>query len=292
MTIPDTNGLAPRKGGRGGIVRAPRRKESFEIVPHARLRDCRLSFRARGLLERLLSNTDGFSMTAHDLARESPNEGRYVILKALRELREARYLITITERGAGGRFYKTNTIYDVPQPSGGEADATEVQSPNFGDRISVAAPLEKYQEGKTKKQQHARTRAPEKAAAAVDSDSMKRGAMVHGVTVWDEDDREAVTELISKYGEAAVERAATTVSAAGQKPLPTAVAAALLPKPQRQSPADAGGEALAAIKARELARPESPTAVGTAELAKIANTFGVRRGVAPDHDGKEQGDAP
>ncbi len=234
-------------------------------------------------------------MTAQDLARESPNEGRYVILKALRELREARYLITITARGTGGRFFKTNTVYDTPQP---QAGTTEVQSPNFGLRGSVVAPLKKYQEGKTKKQQH--VRAPETVAAAAIDDSdgstsakraAKRGGTVLGVTVWDDDDRETVTELISKHGAAAVERAAATVSAAGQKPLPTAVAATLRSKHQRHPPADDGGEALAAIKARELARPESPTAIGAAELAKIASAFGVRRGVPPGRDGKEQAGA-
>ena len=51
--------------------------------------------RARGVLVRLLSNADGFQITAADLARER----RGAILTALRQLRDAGYLWTTKVTG-------------------------------------------------------------------------------------------------------------------------------------------------------------------------------------------------
>ena len=59
-----------------GIIRAPRPERGWTELANTTLRDRRLSYRARGVLARLLSNAEGFSMTALDLADESPAEGR------------------------------------------------------------------------------------------------------------------------------------------------------------------------------------------------------------------------
>lgn len=99
----------------GGIIRSPRPEKAFEIVPHARIRDKNLTYRARGVLERLLSNSDGFAMSAEELAMESSREKRTAILTSLRELREAGYLVTRRSQNKRGQWITENLIFDTPQ---------------------------------------------------------------------------------------------------------------------------------------------------------------------------------
>lgn len=96
------------------IIRAPRPPRGYFEVQNTTARDPRLSYRARGILVRLLSNADGFGMTAADLAREG-KEGRGAILTALKELRQAGYLVTTRKRVERGRWITESIIYDAPQ---------------------------------------------------------------------------------------------------------------------------------------------------------------------------------
>lgn len=110
-----------------GIIRAPRPERGWTDLPNTILRDYRLSYRARGILCRLLSNKDGFRMTADDLTREAP-EGRYVILQALKELRAYGYLVTQRKRVERGRWVTETYVYDEPVT----VTSTEVQLPEVG----------------------------------------------------------------------------------------------------------------------------------------------------------------
>ncbi len=107
-----------------GIIRAPRPENHYTSLRNEVARDGRVSYRARGVLVRLLSNADGFPMTAADLAREG-QEGRGAILTALRELREAGYIRTIKTQDQYGRWSTQTFVYDTPQPTG-------VQKPDSG----------------------------------------------------------------------------------------------------------------------------------------------------------------
>ena len=107
-----------------GIIRAPRPECHYTPIRNDVARDDRLSYRGRGVLVRLLSNADGFQMTAADLAREG-REGRGAILTALRELREAGYIRTIKKQDGHGRWSTRTFVYDTPQPTG-------VQKPDSG----------------------------------------------------------------------------------------------------------------------------------------------------------------
>lgn len=119
------------------IVRAPRRPQ-FEILPRTLLMDSRLSFRARGVAVRLLANMDGYKMSSADLARESPNEGRYAVLSALRELRDQGYISWERRQVDRGRWVTIVTISDTPAPIGSESQplhsggVCEVQPPDSG----------------------------------------------------------------------------------------------------------------------------------------------------------------
>ncbi len=107
-----------------GIIRAPRPESHYTSLRNEVARDGRMSYRARGVLVRLLSNADGFQMTAADLAREG-QEGRGAILTALRELREAGYIRTTKTQDQHGRWSTQTFVYDTPQPTG-------VQKPDSG----------------------------------------------------------------------------------------------------------------------------------------------------------------
>ncbi len=103
--------------GRGGmttIIRAPRPDLGWTSVHNNTARDARLSFRARGVLLHLLSNADGFRMTAADLV-EAGREGRDAIRAALAELRQAGYLVVIRTQDAKGQWSTQTVVYDLPQ---------------------------------------------------------------------------------------------------------------------------------------------------------------------------------
>ena len=95
------------------IRRSPR-PQRFDILDQRVVRDRRLSYRARGILARLLSNEDGFSMTAADLARDGL-EGRGSILTALKELRTLGYVVTHRRQDERGRWSTESIVYDSPQ---------------------------------------------------------------------------------------------------------------------------------------------------------------------------------
>ncbi|WP_104599279.1 hypothetical protein [Xanthomonas arboricola] len=97
------------------IITRAVRHERFEVVPSHLIRDKRLSILARGVAIRLLTNVDGYRMTADDLAADSPSEGRHKILGALRELREVGYLVQEKKQDGRGRWSTTTTLYDSPQ---------------------------------------------------------------------------------------------------------------------------------------------------------------------------------
>ena len=82
-------------------------------IPAGIVRDARLSYKARGVLIRLLSNDEGTSITAEALASESPG-GRDGVLTALRELRVVGYLVTkrVQEHGL---WATVSTVYDTPR---------------------------------------------------------------------------------------------------------------------------------------------------------------------------------
>lgn len=108
-----------------GIVRSPRPDRAYLEVHNSTARDRRLSYRARGVLVRLLSNKDGWRMTAEDLSTEG-KEGRDAILAALRELRAAGYIRVEKHQDARGHWVTQTYVFDLAQP------AAEVGFPDAG----------------------------------------------------------------------------------------------------------------------------------------------------------------
>ncbi len=266
------------------IVRAARPATDFEIVPRARLRDTRLSFGARGLLERMLSNTDGWQTDAARLADESPTEGRGRILAYLRELRGAGYLRTERCRDARGRIRTQNLLHDAPATGVEKPDAGV---PDAGPPASGAPPRKEVPISKSKEQKHARAgaRGPEQPARAAAEKSQdaepaaRHGVLRHGVLCWTDDDRVEAERLAQEHGSKTLRAAGAAVRADGLDPLPSRVAAEI---EQRQKAKLAGMAAAEAgrrmLRIEALGRIQADLRLGLitqAEAAAAAQKLGI-----------------
>ena len=98
-----------------GIRRAPRR-EAYENLPLSLIRDSRISYRALGVLTRLLSNADNFRMSSTALAHER-KEGREAVRAALRELEAAGYIMREKLQNSRGQWSTVMVVSETPQPS-------------------------------------------------------------------------------------------------------------------------------------------------------------------------------
>ncbi|MFA7399631.1 MAG: hypothetical protein WCZ98_04025 [Sideroxydans sp.] len=98
------------------ITKAKSPADPWTRLLQATVRDKNLSFRARGVLFRLLSNIDGYRMAVKDLENEG-TEGRESISTAMKELRAHRYLITIKTKNDKGQYDGCeHFIFHEPQP--------------------------------------------------------------------------------------------------------------------------------------------------------------------------------
>lgn len=94
------------------IVRAPR-YDRFTVLPNQALRDDRLSWKARGLLAFLLSQTEGWRVSSRQLALQAP-DGIHAIRAGLKELEEHGYLVRQKYQDPAGRWRTDSIIYDLP----------------------------------------------------------------------------------------------------------------------------------------------------------------------------------
>lgn len=250
-----------------GIIRAPSRAP-YDLVRRAVIRDRRLRYAARGVLLRLLSNADGYSMTAADLAAESP-DGRTAVLGALRQLRDLGYVVTTRSQVQGGRW-RTDT-YVLEEPTA----ATEVGLPDFGSPNSgspdVGGPDHKSSKGNNKvKQQQGRASGPATSAAAgVEKGKKRRRVHVDagGVVTWNATEADEPGALVARHGLAAVAAAAAAIEAAGLDPVPGRVASEI----QRQAAAAAAARAEAAkAKAKAAAAVRRDEKAAAAAMRRTA----------------------
>lgn len=95
------------------IRRAPRPDNGFTIIHNATLRDCHLSWRARGLLAYILSLPDNWTVTSGHLEQQAP-EGREAVRAGLRELERHGYMTRHRFHRADGTWAYETVVYDVP----------------------------------------------------------------------------------------------------------------------------------------------------------------------------------
>ncbi len=167
---------------------------SHHSVPIQLTRDRRLSFRARGIAIRLLSNAPGFRMTATDLARESPNEGRRAVLTAMKELRALGYAQVVRSQGERGRWHTVTRIFGIPQPECADCTSvTEVRSPNSGQ----PNPREPASGKRTPKSSSTKKKFHEERTTTTQS-ALDWSAK--GLNVFKDEDRAVVVRMIEGHG--------------------------------------------------------------------------------------------
>lgn len=109
---------------------------NFTVLDNAIIRDTRLSWKALGLLVRLLSLPPNFKLRLVSLSRERPS-GRDATRSGLKELEQCGYLTIVREREASGKFTTTTWIVnDRPE------DTPKSEKPNVDDPKAVNATLE------------------------------------------------------------------------------------------------------------------------------------------------------
>lgn len=109
---------------------------NFTVLDNAIIRDMRLSWKALGLLVRLLSLPPNFKLRLVSLSRERPS-GRDATRSGLKELEQCGYLTIVREREASGKFTTTTWIVnDRPE------DTPKSEKPNVVDPKAVNATSE------------------------------------------------------------------------------------------------------------------------------------------------------
>ncbi|HEU0198328.1 MAG TPA: hypothetical protein VFQ88_14100 [Nevskiaceae bacterium] len=96
------------------MIRATREHGGFDVLAQSVVRDTRISYRALGILMRLLSNAPGFSMDSNALAAARGKEGRDAVRTGLRELRQSGYITTAQSQLPNGHWVTQNTVHDLP----------------------------------------------------------------------------------------------------------------------------------------------------------------------------------
>jgi hypothetical protein len=99
------------------MARIHRARETthFTVLANQVLRDPRLSYRATGILARLLSEPPDSVINSAALATERPGkEGRDALLAALRELERAGYLTRPRWQDGRGRWHTDWIVSSVP----------------------------------------------------------------------------------------------------------------------------------------------------------------------------------
>lgn len=196
-------------------------------IPRVTARDANLSYRARGVLQRLLSNAEGFSMTAEDLAREG-REGRDAIRAALRELKNAGYIVQHATTNAAGQFTGTDAyVYSTPQAG---VRHREPENPLAGNPPAGLPTLKSSKSSKqrdrsssTRERVPAPPQAAHAAAAFKSTKQHKAPGTYHGVRIHaGTDDVQRVDACIQKRGVEWVE-----AFAADRLPLPSEVEQAI-----------------------------------------------------------------
>lgn len=253
-----------------GIIRA-RRAHTHDQMPRAALRDITLSYRARGILARLLTNADEFSMTADALAREG-KEGRGAVLSALKELRRASYVRTMRRQLSNGHWVTETFVHESPSDS----TEAEVGFPDAGfsdvSPSNVSFPADKSRKSKStneKQQQEGRTA---NAAAAPSGDKKRYSRRESGIECWIPADATAAAALESEHPVDVITAAVVAVARRHKSPVPGLVYSEILH--QAQEKAQAVSDAARHAAARTA--PESRETAAAKALAAMAEMETLR----------------
>jgi hypothetical protein len=100
----------------GVIIHRSPHAQQYVVVPNAIAQNAKLTFCARGLLTMLLSLPPEQHVTTDTLAEDNP-DSRTAIRAAMRDLRQAGYVLLLADRGRDGRTRRHLEVFDAPQPN-------------------------------------------------------------------------------------------------------------------------------------------------------------------------------
>lgn len=110
----------------GKTIFRSRPARDFTTYPNDLVRDKTLSFKARGILEMILSHREDWTVTKGWIEKQTPLEGREAVRSGLAELERAGYAKFGKERGDDGTFCNQGwTFYDLPLPENERSSATK-----------------------------------------------------------------------------------------------------------------------------------------------------------------------
>lgn len=95
----------------------------YAQIANSALRDSTLSFRARGILALVLSNSGEWKASRDWVESQSPSEGREAIQRALNELTNAGYRIVHKEQDGAGKW--SSWVQWSHQPTDRKTDRPE-----------------------------------------------------------------------------------------------------------------------------------------------------------------------
>ena len=240
------------------------------ITPSSTVRDDRISYRAAGVLSRLLDNAEGFGMTAEDLARGGGREGRDAVRTALRELQSVGYIVRSANRKADGTFGgQTMYVYDTPRQdhSSREPENPRAGNPCAGNPLAEKPVLKSssyINRVTTSDGVEAAAAVPTRVRAAAQDSHSKKGSkfvapVIHanGIESWYESDVKDAELLAADEVDADIRDAVVAVVARGQSP----VAAVVRREIKRQR---------AKVEADTSGRPPSRTMQGIMALDELS----------------------
>lgn len=118
------------------------RSKNWTSFPNCMLRDKRISFRARGMLAMILSNTEDWIVHRTWLKEQTEIEGRDACMEALRELERVGYAVYSSQRAETTNAFIGHvwTFFDAPVPVEERSDPDKRKKPQT-ENPSVENPL-------------------------------------------------------------------------------------------------------------------------------------------------------
>ncbi|TAN03511.1 MAG: hypothetical protein EPN36_12150 [Rhodanobacteraceae bacterium] len=249
------------------------REYTDEPIPRATARDVRLSFRALGILVRILTNADGFPVAARSLAQEGGGrEGRDAVTTALKELEGAGYIRELPRpRNAAGQFRGREMMVHATPQEPCEDRTPENPVPGFPapeNQALKSSNSHKEQAKSSSKHAHARATRPPLAvrAAAAPVATPRKRMRTHaatGIVYWYDDEPAEIEHSIEVDGLAAVRTEVARHVMRGEVPLHGLVAGALAARRAAAKAAQA-----AAAQHRRALEPCEDRATAAAKAAE------------------------
>ena len=112
-----------------GLIIKSKLTENFTTIPNSVLNDPNLTWKAKGLLCKLLSNRSDWAVYKSQLQQFS-KDGRDSTSSAFNELIEARYIVSIRRHNEKGHFLGWDyVVYDEPTPTKPITDKPITENP-------------------------------------------------------------------------------------------------------------------------------------------------------------------